>query len=289
MKRLIKYFSFRRKLSFFDYFITGVFLILGIAAFIFFFRKTTWVTVRVRVTDRDVVFVYSNPPSWFVYLFKKGMREADSLGRTTAEITDVYYYDAITDVDSRTNMSKKTVYLTLKLKANYNKRTGEYKYKGMPLSSGEVLRVNLGTILVHGLITDMDGVKNPFETVHPVVRILIKDFNPVFPGTTGVDESLADALSIGDKILDSKGEVAAEVLDKEVYPAQMTTVDNFGIPHTFIHPRLKDIYLNLRLSAQKIGNEVYFFDDFLIKINNYIPLSFPKIAVYGNIIRIISM
>lgn len=273
-----------QKLSFFDTLMVGLFFVVAVTTFTFFFRKTSYVTVRVRVTDRDVIWVYYNPPSWFVYLFKEGMKEKNFLGTTTAEITDVYYYDSFTQTNEVIN--KKTVYLTIRLRANYNKRTGEYKYNGIAVSAGEALKINFGNILVNGLITEVEGLSSSYETVYPVLKAQIKDNNAVFLGTTGVDQTTADALTAGDKVLDSNGNVAAEILKKEVFPAKTVTFDTFGAPHEYPHPRKKDIYLTVRVAAKKIGDELYYFDDFLVKIGAWIPLNFPKINVTAQITEI---
>ncbi|MFZ5845642.1 MAG: DUF4330 family protein [Patescibacteria group bacterium] len=282
MTRLLQNFNKQlKKRSLFDYVMIGLFVILGASAFLFFFKKSAYVTVRLRITDRDAIYINSNPPSWFVYQFKKGMREKNALGQTTAEILDVYYYDSLSDLDAR--ISKKTIYLTIRLKSSYNSRTGEYKYNGINVAAGEVLRINFGSILAHGLITDVEGVKNPYQTVNIIVKTQIKTSNPVFLGTTGVDPYWDEALSVGDKVIDSAGNTAAEIIAKEVSPAKTVTTDNFGNLRQYMHPRKKDIFLTLRLTAKKVGNELFYFDDFPVKVGYFLPLYFPKASLYAAI------
>lgn len=273
-----------KKLSFFDKLLVALFFLIAAAVFTFFFRKTSYITVRVRVTERDVIWAYSNPPSWYVTLFKKGMKEKNSLGITTAEITDVYFYNSLTQTDDV--MQKKTIYLTIRLRTTYNKRSGEYKYNGSNVSVGEALKINFGTMLVFGLVTDVEGLVNPYKAVYPVVRVQIKEANSVYLGTSGTDQFIADSLHDGDTIVDSRGQVVVEVLKKEVYPAKTITFDSWGVPHEYVHPLKKDIYLTIRIMAKQIANELYYFDEFALKVGSYIPLNFPTLNVKGQIAEI---
>lgn len=270
--------SFFKKLQFFDYLVAGFFLLLAGAFFIFFFRKGRYLTVRVKVTERNVLYASSTPPSWFVYLFKKGMKEKDGLGRLSAEITDVYFYDS--------KINKKAVYLTLKLRTTYNRRTGEYKYKGIPVVVGEGLRINFEKILVEGLIVEVEGLKNPYEEVYFKVKVQLQEKNQVFSETTGVDPFVAEAIKVGDKVFDSKGEVVAEVLTKEIYPAKKNTFDARGNVYQKTDPRLKDVFLTLRIKAKKIHNEFYFLDDIRLKVNSVIPLHFRNLSIWPIITEI---
>ena len=260
-----------RKLKIFDWLLILIFLILAIGFFAFFFRQSKQLTVRLKITEKNVLYTSSTPPSWFVYLFKSGMSEKDGFGRINAEVLDVYFYD--------TAPAHKAVYLTLSLKTTYNGRSQEYKYKGNSVVVGESLRVNLDGILAEGLIVGVDQAKDQLEYDWFKVEARLME-NSTFTETTGIELFIADALSSGDKIFDSDGDVMVEILSKKVLPAEKNTFDDRGNVYEKFDPRKKDVFLTLKVKAKKINNEYYFFDDNQLKINQILPLNFTNISVY---------
>jgi len=268
-----------RKLKIFDWFLILIFLILAIGFFAFFFRQSKQLTVRLKITEKNVLYAYSTPPSWFVYLFKSGMSEKDGFGRINAEVLDVYFYD--------TAPAHKAAYLTLSLKTTYNGRSQEYKYKGNPVVVGESLRVNLDGILAEGLIVGVDQTKDQLGyDWFKVEARLMENQNISFTETTGIDLFIADALNLGDKIFDSNGDAIAEILDKKVLPAEKNTFDDRGNVYQKFDPRKKDVFLTLKVRVRKINNEYYFFDDIQLKINQILPLNFTNISIYPVVTQI---
>lgn len=266
---------FFKKLQFFDYLIISIFLLLAGAFFIFFFRKQDYLTVRVKITEKNVLYATSSPPSWFTYLFKKGLKARDGLGRTNAEVLDVFFYD--------TSPAHKAVYLTLKLRTTYNSRSQEYKYEGMPVSVGEGLRINLGKILAEGLVVEIVGLESPYEEASLRMETRLMEGyggESNFSETTGVELFVAESIKIGDKVFDSSGKIMAEVLEKKVLPAQKNTFDDKGNVYLKLDPRKKDVFLKLKVRAKKINNEYYFFDDLRIKVNEGLPLHFSRVSIY---------
>lgn len=274
----MKKFAFYRKLHLVDYLLLSIFSFLVLTFLIFFFRAGKYVKVTVKVTDKNILYSQNTPPSWFAYLFKKGMKEKDGLGRINAEIMDVYYYDSF--------LNQKAVYLTLNLRAVYNNRTGQYKYEGSPLSVGEGLRINLEKILIDGLIVRVEGLENLYEEAFYILKTQLIELDSVFPETTGVEPFVAEAIKIGDKVFDSRGDTVVEVLGKEVYPAKKNTFDNFGNIRQNVDPRKKDVYITLKVKAKKISNELYFLDDNRLKINSMIPLHFEGLSIWPTITEI---
>lgn len=265
--------------SIYDRIFLGFFVFLGITVFLFFFQPTSYVRVNLRITDKDVLYAVYNPPAWYAYQLKQGMQEKNYLSQIMAEIEKVNFYDALGEVS--VVPAKKTVYLTVRIRSKLNKKSGKYTYKGTELITGEVLRINFGSVLVNGLITDVEGQKDNYPTVFAKVKFRVKNNNPVFPNTTGVDQYVADALYIGNRVLDSQGETQAEIIDKLVQPAEVSTVDYQGISRNSLHPRKKDVYLTLKIKLNKIGNELFYFNDYILKVDSYMPLTFPNITVFA--------
>ncbi len=270
--------SIFKRFQLFDYIILASFSLLTVAFFIFFFRKSHYLTVKVKITEKNILYANTDSPSWFAYLFKKGMKEKDGLGRVKAEVMDVYFYD--------NSIDKKAVYLTLKLKTTYNNRTGENKYEGTSVVIGEGLRIKLEKILVEGLIVEIEGLKNPYEEVNFLVQAKLLDYNSTFSETTGVENFISDNINIGDKVFDSNNQIVAEIVDKKVYPAQKNTFDNSGNVYGKFDPRLKDVFLTIKLTTKKINNEYFFLDDISLKTNRTIPLHLQNISVWPMITEI---
>lgn len=279
MKKIIKKtVNFLKKLKFFDFLIISLFLVLAISFFFFFFRQSKYITVKLKITEKNVLYAGTTPPSWFVYLFKKGMREKDGLGRTNAEVLDVYFYD--------TAPANKAVYLTIKLRTTYNNRSREYKYKGTIVAVGEGLRINLEKILAEGLVVEVEGLESPYEEVYFQIKGRLMESDPVFSETTGVEPFVAEEIKVSDKVFDSSGKLMAEVIEKEILPAQKNTFDDKGNVYQKLDPRKKDVFLKLKVRAKKINNEFYFFDDVRIKVGQFLPLHFPNISIYPIITEI---
>lgn len=285
--RLIKKIS--KHLTIFDYVTAGVVILFIVVTAFFLLRTNKSLLVRVRITDRDMIYMYNNPPAWFANDFKKAAKTKDVFGRVTAEITDVYSYESITDYDQRPSVAKDTVYITLRLKTNYNRIAGEYRYMGMPVAIGESLRIYINSILINGLVTDIEGFPKNYETVYPIIKTRIKQsYNSSWPNTTGVDQYVADALNIGDKVFDSFGDVIAEITEKKVVPAEYITTDYYGVPHLMEHPRRVDIYLTVKVKAKKIDDNLYFLDDFVLRVESIIPLNFNKISLGATITDVVN-
>jgi len=271
MKKLIKFF---KKLKLFDILIIILFLILTGAFFVFFFRQSKYLTVKLKVSEKNVLYAWSTPPYWFANLFKPGMKGKDGLGRVTAEVLDVYFYESAP--------ANKALYLTLNLRTTYNTRSQEYVYEGTPVAIGDGLRVNFGKITVEGLVIEVEGLKNPYEEVFFQVKAQYFDLkeNSVFSETTGVEPFVADSIKIGDKVFDSSSKIVAEVIGKEALPAKKNTFDDKGNVYLKLDPRKKDVFLKLKIRAKKINNEFYFFDDIRIKVDQVLPLHFSHISIY---------
>jgi hypothetical protein len=273
MKVIFKKF---KKLKIFDWVLILIFLFLAIGFFAFFFRQSKPLTVRLKITEKNVLYINSTPPSWFVYLFKTGMSEKDGFGRVNAEVLDVYFYE--------TAPAHKAVYLTLNLKTTYNGRSKEYKYKGNPVVVGESLRVNLDGVLAEGLIVGIEETEDQFGYDWLKVRTRLMENS--FSETTGVEPFIAESVHIGDEVLDSTGELMAEILSKEVFPAQKNTFDDKGNVYQRSDPRKKDVFLTLKVRTRRINNEYYFFDDIQLKVGQMLPLNFANISVYPMVTNI---
>lgn len=261
-----------KNLTFFD----KLLIALGILGVIFFayifFRKSAYLTVTIKVGTDNVLYESAGIQTWFGQLFYVGMTEKDGLGTTRAQVLKVYSYD--------TSPSRKAVYLTTKIKAMYNRASDQYTYKGYPVLVGSTLRLYLDRMLVDGLVTHIEGMKDPRERKTLIVEAQVREETPVFPETAGTKEYIAKALRIGDEIKDGQGHTIIKILDKRVENAKKTVTTSDGRVLLQSDPVKKDVYLTLQIEAIKMNNRYFVFDDVPIIIGTGIPFESALVSVW---------
>ena len=266
--------------------ITVSIVVIGIFVFaLIFFRKSSSITVTVNVGQNDAISytTFLNRPStrsWFASLFHEGMVEKDGLGRIQAEVKDVYIYDR--------SPSIQTIYLKTKLKAIYSKSSNTYTYKGTPVLVGSKIKMDLEGVHVEGLVTNIEGLNNEKEVRKVVVESQLREDNPIFQGTVGTKDYLADSISIGDVVLDNNGNVILKILDKRVVPAKQIVTTSDGRVLAKDHPTRKDIYLSLEIRTTIIGGQNYFLDDLPVLVDQPIPVNTSKYSIFPIVTKFIS-
>lgn len=243
--------------------------------------KHQYATVTVRVSNRDLSYMDEGaPPVRLISQYRKGLTGKDTFGRVVASITDVR---AFPHTHRTIYGTAETVDVTVKLAVSYNNRTDVYKYKGVNVQIGEWLRVEIGPVVVDGVVTDINGKfqSAPKETVR--VRALLKTEDPLdgsnFTNTTGVDPYIADAITIGDAMKETDGTVLATVIEKKVVPARTIAGDLYGNVFERQHPRKVDVTLVVDVQAKKMYGQYYFLDGEPLRINSRLPLFLEHIMV----------
>jgi len=265
-----------RKLLLFDKIVIAL-LIISLVLFAYiFFRKTSPITVTLKVGETNVLYepwrMETGTRMWFSQLFTPGMKEQDGLGRSMAEIVSVNAYD--------TSPDKKAVYVTVKLSTVYSRASNQYTFKGTPLLIGSTVKLNLDRILVEGLITHIEGVTDPRESVTLKVTAQLMQENPIiFPDTYGVPDYLASNLVNGQKITNSIGDPIITLINKTVRPATKVVQTPDGRLISQPHPLLKEVILELEVKSQKIAGQYFLFDDIPISIGEVLPLHFPHQSI----------
>lgn len=279
-----------KHIGFLQYGVILLFVFVGIGAYMLMAPNYKSALVTIRLAEKDNIWLDNGSPRVFAAdAVKVGMKETDAFGRVTAEVVHV------TSFDQPRNESpyamKKTVYVTLRLRASYTAATRQYRYEGVILQVGDWVRFTVSSTIINGLIVRVPGD----DVVAPewvTVKAQIKSEGPFlyesFAETTGVDKATADAVVVGDTAKDSDGNVLAEVLDKSVTPAMRTTWDSYGNVFNRPHPRKYDVVLTVRLAVRKIGRDLYYLDAAPIKINSMIPLFLSRIDIEPRVIEIVS-
>jgi hypothetical protein len=258
----------------------SLFVFLGIAVILFLFllRKKEYINVTIRVqSDRTESLTGFYPPSWFSFLFREGMQEKDGLGRIKAEVKNVQIYDVWPDT--------KIAFLEIRLQTIYNKNKNKYQYNGEPVLIGTPLEIPFEGVRVRGLITNIEGVEQPWKEVPLVVDTKIESYQEIFPETTGVQPWIAENIKDGDVIKDSLGEVVVEVLENKIESADKIVTSHSGLVSVVKDPIKKDVYLKLKLKAKEVNGEYYIFDFQRIQVGTAIPLNFKDVNAWTTITK----
>lgn len=276
MKKIIKRF---KKLTLFDKAIV-LLVVLGAIFFLYiFFRKSEHITVTVKVGEEDIRSLPwmdgTGSRIWFRELFYEGMTEKDGLGRINAEVINIYSYDI--------SPSKSAIYLTIKLKSIYSRATDQYSYKGTSVLIGAPIEIFLDRLQVDGLVTHIEGVKDPRERETLIVEARLVEENPTFQETSGVDDYLAEVIKVGDVIRDNQGQAVIKIIDKRVERAKKVVTTSDGRVLVQLQPFKQDVYLTLEVQAIKISNKYFVFDDVPIVVSWDFPIVSSKYSIWPEV------
>jgi len=245
----------------FDVIIIFIFIFLAISLFFVLFRKQSEINVVVKVNEESMVYQIGGVPNWFAQFLRVGMKEKDVFGRPTAEIKGIKTYHS--------SDQKSIVHLTVALKTVYSLSSRQYTYKGKDVLIGSTIEVPFDNLLVKGLIIDVDGqAKTRQKKVFVQARIL--SYNSAFPQSEGVPPYIAESINEGDIMMDSLGKPAIKIIKKTMEDAKMTVITASGDVIMQKNPMRKDVYLDLEIRAEKIGERYYLFGDtnFPIMVSN---------------------
>lgn len=252
------------KLKAFDFILVFIFVFLAVSTFIVLFRKQSNVNVVIKVNEENLFYQIGGAPIWFTQHLRPGMTEKDSFGRVTAEIKDINTY--------YTADQKSVVHLNVTIKAVYSPSSRHYAYKGRDLLVGSSIEIPLDNVLVKGIIIGVGGSPtHNLKKMSVQARILdYPTFGSFFSQTEGVPIYIADAVNEGDVMKDSFGNPVIKVVRKTSDDAKMVVVMTNGDVILQRNPLRKDVFLDLEVWAEKIGDRYYLFGDtsFPVMINN---------------------
>jgi hypothetical protein len=269
-----------RKLTLFDKLI----ILIAIFAVVFLgytlFRKQSVINVTVKLyQDTIQSSVWMNDygaRQWSSNYFYPGMSERDSVNRMMAEVKSVYSYD----VDA----NNKAIFLNLALKTTYTKATNQHTYRGSPVLIGSPIKLQLDTILVEGVVTDIEGLPNPREkvTLSATAKLGLSD-NPIYFNTHAVNIHIADAVNEGAVYSDNQGNSMVRITGKRVVPATRLIANNLGSVSEVADKEKAVVYLDLEIQAYKTQGKYFLFDDLPIQIGEGLPIILEKISIYPEI------
>lgn len=265
MKNIHKtYLSLLKKVKIFDLVIAGIIITVGLGLFFLFYRRVEYIQIRVRVSEREVLYLKSLPKNWYAQRFITGDYELDALGRKISEVVEVERFA----VDNE----KDVVFLEMLVRATYDTRTKTYSTRGKTIMFGSPMRFNLQGVTFDGIVTEFPGSTEKMNIVEKYVTVK----------TLGryVEPYIVNALSPGRVVTNSNGSILAEIEKVEVKPAEKVTTTDQGDLLLRNDPLYKDLYLTLKIKVKVINGETVMFDSLPVKIDQVIPLNFAEISIF---------
>ncbi len=259
-----------KRFTFFD---IAVFLFLCIVLlvfFIFFYRKSEYIEIRVKVTDQDVLYASTVPKKWYAERFEVGDVELDVAGREIARIVNVEKFDIAS--------THQVVYIDLRVKSTYDTRTKTYSTRGKAVRFGSPIRFNFSKVTFDGLVTEFPGSSDNRQVTisSKKIRALGQSVLPY----------LIEPVSVGDTILDSRGTELLEILAITNVPAERVTQTIYGDLLLKTDPVYRDIYFDLEVRTKIVNGEEYMFDDIPVRVNETVPINLDSVSLFPVIMEV---
>ncbi len=268
------------KVKTFDIFFIVLAILAVFTFYIFFKRETTFITIRIKVTDENALYANTLPGNEYTSSFKIGDTERNELGNVIAEIVNIETYKK-SSIDN-------VVYLDVRLQATYNPRKKVYSFRGKQATYGESFIFSFSKVRVKGLVVDFPGFRDEKSITKgkTVVVAQLRYDSRYYSDVYGVPSYLAYSIKKNDQVTNSKGEVWAKVLDVTVKPAQRSVPNINGQIVQSSDSELFDVFYAIELSTYELSNELYTFDFVPVIIGQTLPLNFKQVAVFPTITKI---
>lgn len=230
-------------------------------AFLFFLafyfkERPTWVKAGIKISSPHWWSKDTIPPYWLADTIKIGDKEIGIFNQVVVQVEDVQVFE--------TTKERKDVYLTVKLRANYNKRIDRYVYKGQPVEVGSPIELHLGKTFVQGLVTFVANKEEKLEEFVITGKVINK-----FPWEV-------ENIKVGDKMKDGQERVIAEVIDRKIELADYLTTDWQGNVYLRKRPDRRDAIFKIRIKASQRGSNFYFRQEQKLKIGEKLFLQFEN-------------
>jgi len=231
-------------------------------------QKKTYLTVDLFITGGEWWWDTARPPFWIGTAVSPGIVEYDMSGDKVVEILDVQQYD---------QGARKAMMVKAKLMVSKNTRTQKYRFKQNPLEIGSTIVIEPGSVQMYANVIGIEGVQEK----QPLQKMIVSArWNNVYPWQ-------ADAINIGDIMEVGSGQVVARVVQKEVRLSEKIVVREGDWEQLVVgteDPLRRDVFLTFELLTTKWGNERFFGYSQIIKVGEYLFISFPKVLVSAQII-----
>lgn len=242
--------------------ITGVFLYSK------FTKQSTWVEVRVLISDDNLWWSGDLPEYWLIDELYEGQKSYNSFGEEVASIVNKEVFTRGGPVLQ--------AYFDLKMKATFDKKRQIFLFNYQPLQKGKPLDLTFGRTSLQGLVV---GINSDLEKMHEKkIRVRMQY----------LEDWLANAYQPGLEWRDSKGRLLARIDEARVEDTNMYNLSflNNGIQRNNVI--FKDVYLDITVSAfEGRDGELRFVDGAAFKVGDEIWFHFPNVTARTQIVEIL--
>jgi len=262
-------------------FLTLIFIVLIIGVFIkTVFVKDEYIMVEFLVSGGEWWWDTAHPPYWLGDPIVPGAAEYTIQGKKLVDVIDVEKFN---------EGNRKTIYMKAKLLATKNPWTDKYRFKQTPLEIGATILVAPNHIQLYANVIGIEGVTKKREIQKRTVKLALYN---VYPW-------MADAISVGDQMVSSSGEVFATILNKQVLYAEKTIIEDglskdayslLGVSNkptyqqTYLYINKadyfkRDIIMTAEIETTKTSNSEFFAYYLPVKVGDVLILNLPKTII----------
>ncbi len=261
-----------QRLTIFEVFTSLTIIVLTVFIIKYFGQKVDWKIIRVEIINKSWAENY-NPygyrtPFWLSDKLKIGQKEYDKSGNVIAEIIDIENYER--------GSEEAEVYLTLKVKTSYQKRTRQALFKNKPLDLGSAIEISPDQNLIFGQVVDTSVPPSGYPK---------KTFTVTTRGR-GVDPYIYEKIKIGESmnnrytqqpvltISDFRTENTSRIYVNEITDNNRTLGFKLG-------PNNKDIVVKFNVVGHQIDGRWYFAGHQHIKVGGTVYFYGKSINLYA--------
>ncbi len=238
-----------------------IMLLMGIGAAVkLVLQKDTYVTVELLASGGEWWWGVPPPYYWNARDIAIGAKEYNSFQKLTAEVTDVVKYGE----DDR-----KFMWMKARLLVTQNLLTKTYTFKQEALQIGKTIHLAPNNVALIGQVVGIEGVGSAWNSGYIDVEGVALAVHPW----------IADAIVVGDKVLDNNGQLVAQVQDVHIENADVMTTTWTGETLHRKNPLLRDVTIKMKMRIMQDGEMKYFNFNQPVETGNRVRVQFPKYAV----------
>ena len=261
-----------KALTIFDIFVSISIVVFVVFVVKFFQEKTGWKTIRVEIINKNWAENY-NPygyrtPFWLSDKLRIGQKEYNKTGQVIAEITNIENYER--------GSEEAQVYLTLRIKATYQKQLHQDLFKNKPLTLGSAIEIVPDQNTVYGQVVDLDVPPLGYPQKKMIVTARGR----------GIDQYIIDNIKINDTMDNRNNQTSiATIIDFHTENATRVFASEVSDTNKFVsfktNPNTKDVVVKFELTANQIDNRWYFAGNQQIKVGNPLYFYGQSISLYN--------
>lgn len=259
-----------------------IFFFILLFSVFFFLRRPDYVTLTVRLLERnDPDFYFNRPRPWYVENIEIGLKETDQIGRTVVEVIDVERYPS--------GNLYHDVYATVVVRSIFNKKTKQHSYNGLPLLIGDFRTFKLEDLLLSGVIVDINTDDKLREKKKFIVNGYLDPINYASTSSEtesikidGIKNYLADEVIPGLEIVDNKGEILVKLVS--VNKSAGTISFPSGSSYVSVSdPDRTLVEVTFEIVTEKISDNYYYQKEKSLTVGDSIVLTFDDIRIQPTI------